>query len=215
MSQRSSVGRIVVLASGGGTNCQALIDAIDSGRLNAEIVAVITNRAEAGVIARAESAGITCQVVDHIGREPSERREADDRLIAAIATYEPDLVVLAGWMRILGAEVGAAFPIINLHPALPGEFAGVNAISRAFDAWQAGEITESGVMVHWVPDDGVDVGPVVRSEVVAFEPGDSLDDFEARLHLTEHRLIVDATAEALEGLLAGIPHTGHPVPQME
>lgn len=193
-------GRIVVLASGGGTNCQALIDACADGDLGADIVAVITNKIDAGVVGRAETAGIPCEVVDHSGSDPESRLASDARLIDRIAAHSPDLVVLAGWMRILGASVGAAFPMINLHPALPGAFAGTRAIERAFAAWQAGEIVESGVMVHWVPDEGVDDGPVIATETVPFEPHDSLPDFEARIHAAEHRLIVSATADALVNL---------------
>ena len=190
-------GRIVVLASGSGTNCQALIDACAAGELAAEIVAVITNKADAGVIARAEAAAIEVVVVEHRGSDPEQRRAADAGLIDTVARFEPDLVVLAGWMRILGAEVGAAFAMINLHPAKPGAFPGIRAIERAFEAWTEGEIDESGVMVHWVPDDGVDVGPVIISEAVPFESGDDLATFAARLHAVEHRLIVAGAASAL------------------
>lgn len=191
-------GRIVVLASGGGTNCQALIDACASGELAAQVVAVITNRHDAGVLERAANAGIATHIVDHAGTDPQVRRQADARLIDVIGSCEPDLVVLAGWMRILGGEVGASFPMINLHPAKPGEFAGVGSIERAYRSWRQGEITESGVMVHWVPDEGVDVGPVIVTEVVRFEPGDSLENFADRLHRVEHRLIVDAVSQVLD-----------------
>lgn len=191
--------RLVVLASGGGTNCQALIDACHDRHLEAQVVAVITNNADAGVIARAEQAGINIDVVTHRGRTADDRRADDERLIETIATYEPDLVVLAGWMRILGAEVGARFRIINLHPALPGELAGTRAIERAFDEWRAGHRASSGVMVHWVPDEGVDVGPVIATVEVPFVAGDSLESFEARMHEAEHRLIVRATALVLGG----------------
>ena len=190
-------GRIVVLASGGGTNCQALIDACSTGALDATIVAIVTNKPDAGVITRAEAAGINCRVIEHRGMEPEVRRRADERLIDVVRSFKADVVVLAGWMRILGAEVGAAFPMINLHPAKPGEFPGIRSIERAYEAWTHGEITESGVMVHWVPDDGVDVGPVILSEAVPFVAGDSLEAFAARLHAVEHRLIVDSTALAL------------------
>lgn len=193
-------GRIVVLASGSGTNCQALLDATASGELDAEIVGVITNNPTAGVIDRATRSGTPVTVVDHAGSDPQVRRAADERLIAAISTYEPDLVVLAGWMRILGGAVGGAVPIMNLHPALPGAFAGVGAIDRAFDAWRAGDIEESGVMVHWVPDEGVDVGPVIAVVTVGFEANDTLDLFEARMHEAEHRIIVTGAAVALDWL---------------
>jgi phosphoribosylglycinamide formyltransferase-1 len=190
-------GRIVVLASGGGTNCQALIDACAAGELDARVVAVITNRSDAGVIDRADAAGIRCHVIEHAGKDPEVRRLADARLIDLIASCDPDLVVMAGWMRILGSQVGASFPMINLHPAKPGEFPGIRSIERAYDAWCAGEIKESGVMVHWVPDDGVDAGPVILTEVVPFHVNDGLADFAARLHVTEHRLLVAATTKAL------------------
>ena len=184
--------RLVVLASGSGTNCEAVMAACATGELPAAVVGVITNKADAGVIARAERFGVPVTVVEHRGSDPEARRLADERLIGAIASLDPDLVVLAGWMRILSAEVGATFRIINLHPALPGEFPGTRAIERAFDAWQAGAIERSGVMVHWVPDEGVDVGPVVLTATVPFVAGDTLEQFSRRIHTTEHRLLVDA-----------------------
>ena len=189
--------RLVVLASGSGSNCQALIDACTQGRLDAEVVAVVTNKAEAGVIGRAERAGIPVDVVDHRGRDPQLRRAADARLIDTVLSHEPDLVVLAGWLRILGAEVGAAFPIVNLHPAKPGEFAGLHAIERAYAAWEVGDVVETGVMVHWVPDAGVDEGPVINTLSIGFRDGESLADFERRVHDLEHLLIVDGVRAAL------------------
>ena len=197
------MARIVVLASGSGTNCQALLDATTSGELDASIVAVVTNNPDAGVLARAEAAGVPALVVEHKGRDPELRRAADLRLIETVRAQNPDLVVLAGWMRILGAEVGAAFPIMNLHPAKPGELPGVGAIERAFEAYQRGEMSESGVMVHWVPDDGVDVGPVIASSTVPFQAEDTLDTFAERMHQAEHRLIVDGARLALESIQAG------------
>ncbi len=194
------VARIVILASGSGTNCQALLDATASGELDASIVAVITNNPDAGVLARAEAAGVPGIVIEHKGRDPETRRAADRRLIETVRAQNPDLVVLAGWMRILGAEVGAAFPIMNLHPAKPGELPGVGAIERAFEAYQRGEMSESGVMVHWVPDDGVDVGPVIATSTVPFHAEDTLDRFANRMHQAEHALIVDGARLALESI---------------
>jgi len=190
--------RIVVLASGGGTNCQVLIDACQADDLLADVVGIVTNNPGAGVLARAEAAGVPSHVIEHRGRDADQRRAADRVLIELVLSLEPDLVVLAGWMRILGAEVGAALRMINLHPAKPGEFPGIRSIERAYEAWQQGEITESGVMVHWVPDEGVDVGPVIAVRVVPFAESDSLADFEARMHATEHQILVQACALALE-----------------
>lgn len=200
MGEPPTTARLVVLASGNGSNAQALIDACAAGELDAHVAAVVTNKPKAGVIDRAARAGVSCTVIDHSGKTAADRAASDQRLIAAINVHDPDLVVMAGWMRILGAEVGAAFPVINLHPARPGEFPGTRAIERAFNAYMAGEITESGVMVHWVPDAGVDVGPVVLSATVPFAADDTLDSFEARMHECEHQLIVAATRQALATL---------------
>lgn len=189
--------RLVVLGSGSGTNCQALIDACAQGRLDAAIVAVASNRASAGILARGAAAGAAVEVLSHRGSDPQERRAADARLIETVRSHEPDLVVLAGWMRILGSEVGAAFPIVNLHPAKPGEFPGLHAIERAYDAWTAGDVAETGVMVHWVPDAGVDEGPVINTVSIGFRDGESLADFEQRVHDLEHLLIVDGVRAAL------------------
>lgn len=189
--------RVVILASGSGTNAEALMRAAATGVLDAEIVAVITNNPDAGVLERAARFGVATEHVEHRGRTPEQRAAADARLIEVLRGFDPDLVVLAGWMRILGAEVGATFPIVNLHPAQPGDLPGINSIERAFVEFEAGERHESGVMVHWVPDDGVDVGPVIVTEVVPFKPGDTRDSFENRMHETEHRLIVQGVAQAL------------------
>jgi len=164
--------------------------ACDVGDLDAQVVAVVTNNADAGVLERAYRFGVNTEVVTHASRDPELRLEEDAALIDTIAAHEPDVVVLAGWMRILGASVGARFPMINLHPAKPGEFAGTRAIERAFDAFGAGEITESGVMVHWVPDGGVDVGPTIVWETVEIFASDDLASFAERVHATEHRLLV-------------------------
>lgn len=168
------------------------MSACDGGDLSAQVVAVVTNNANAGVLERARRFGVATEIVIHESRDTQVRAEEDAALIRSIDAYRPDVVVLAGWMRILGAEVGGRFPIINLHPAKPGEFAGTRAIERAFAAFGAGEINESGVMVHWVPDEGVDVGPTILSEVVEIRHDDDLDAFAERMHQTEHRLLVEA-----------------------
>jgi formyltetrahydrofolate-dependent phosphoribosylglycinamide formyltransferase len=161
-------------------------------------VAVVANRSDAYGLQRAEAAGVAAEVVAL--RAGEARADYDARLAAVVAGHRPDLVVLAGWMRILTSTFVGAFPVINLHPALPGTFPGANAIAEAFAAWQEGRISESGVMVHWVPDEGVDDGPVILDAVVSFEPGDTLDTFAERVHRTEHRAIVEATARALSSL---------------
>lgn len=193
--------RIAVLASGTGTNFQALIDACDSGELDAEIVALATDK-KCPAVHRAEAAGIPI-VFQPWGpyKVAKKLRETYDRDLAVrIMMFQPDLVVLAGWMRILTMGFLEVYPmrVINLHPALPGMFPGTHAIARAWDAYHRGEITHTGVMVHFVPDEGVDEGPVIAQADVEIHPDDTFETLEARVHAVEHRLLVDAVRTALE-----------------
>jgi len=192
--------RIVVMISGGGTNLQALIDSIHSDVFPAEIVAVISNKKSAYGLNRAQNVDIPTL---HFSAKPytstgKSREDYDADLAKQIAEFNPDLIVLAGWMRILTTAFLNHFPnrVINLHPALPEEFAGINAIKRAFEAWQAGEITQSGCMVHYVIPE-VDAGSVIATEIVPFDANDTLETYSTRLHEVEHRLIVQATKQAL------------------
>lgn len=192
--------RLAVLISGSGTNLQAIIDAIASRQLDAQIAEVVSNRRDAYGLVRAERAGIPTlyfplRPYTDAGRS---REQYDADLATQVAAYAPDLVVLAGWMHVLSPAFLDHFPgrVLNLHPALPGQFAGTHAIQRAYEAFQRGEIDHTGVMVHWVVPE-VDAGPVLASELVPIDPGDSLDDLEARIHAAEHRLLVEAVALAL------------------
>jgi len=194
--------RLALLISGSGTNLQAIIDAIAAGRLDAQIAVVVSNRREAFGLVRAEWAGIATLYFPFKpykdGGRPREDYDAD--LAGRVAAYAPELVVLAGWMHVLSPAFLDRFPgrVLNLHPALPGQFAGTHAIQRAFEAFQRDEIDHTGVMVHWVVPE-VDAGPVVASAQVAIYPSDSLDDLEARIHAVEHQLLVDAIKTALWG----------------
>lgn len=194
--------RLVVLISGSGTNLQAILDAVQSGALAAQVALVVSNRAQAYGLQRAQAAGVpTLYFPLKPYTQAGLAREAYDAdLAAAVARAQPDLVVLAGWMHILSAAFLDHFPhrVINLHPALPGAFPGAHAIEDAFAAWQAGAVTASGCMVHFaVPE--VDAGPVIAQAVVPFQPGDTLDAFAARLHAAEHRLIVEAIRRVVAG----------------
>ena len=183
--------RLVVLASGAGSNLQAVIDATTSGRLPARVVAVVSDQADAGALVKAGAAGIpACHVSRHDGEA---RADYDARLADVVAGFGPDVVVLAGWMRILTMSFLGWFPerVVNLHPALPGELPGTRAIERAWHEALAGERTATGVMVHLVPDEGVDVGPVLGTAVVPIRPDDTLETLTVRIHATEHRVLVD------------------------
>lgn len=184
--------RLVVLVSGSGTNLQAVLDACGSGALHAEVVAVVADRAGAHGLVRAADAGVPSV---HVGRQPDEdRADYDARLADVVAGFGPDLVVLAGWMRVLTTAFLGWFPerVVNLHPALPGELPGTHAIERAWNEAMAGERVRSGVMVHYVVDEGVDDGPVIATEEVPIRPDDTRESFEARIHATEHRLLIAA-----------------------
>lgn len=182
--------RLVALISGNGSNLQAILQACAAGILPAQVVAVFSNRASAFGLERARQAGVPALAVPK--PKDQDRRAYDAELAAQVAAYAPDWVVLAGWMRVLSSAFLDRFPnrVVNLHPALPGQFPGTHAIERALAAYQRGDITHTGIMVHLVPDEGVDNGPVLAEEVVPIYPTDTLDTLSARVHAAEHRLLV-------------------------
>lgn len=187
--------RFVVLASGGGTNLQAVLDSCAAGVLNAAVVAVVSNRPESGALVRARSAGVTVRCVERIGTET--RPDYGTRLAGAVTAHAPDVVILAGWMLVLPSTfldtVGCR--VINLHPALPGELPGLQAIERAHAEAVLGLRTRSGVMVHEVPDEGVDDGPVLRTVEVPVDPTTPLAEFERAMHEAERHLLISVLHE--------------------
>jgi len=189
--------RLVVLISGSGSNLQAILDACASGELPASVVSVISNKADAYGLTRARNAGI--EAIHFPKLEKETRQEYDSRLGSYIATKLPDYIILAGWMRILSPSFLTVFPnkVINLHPALPETFPGTHAIERAFEAYQRGEIKHTGIMVHLVPDEGVDNGPVLATEIVPIHAEDTLESLEFRVHQTEHRVLVNTLRSVL------------------
>ena len=191
--------RLAVLASGAGSNLQAVLDACASGALPAEVVVVACNRAKALALVRAEHAGVATLHAPLGGF--ADRAAYDADLALRLAAFDPDLVVLAGWMLVLGKGFLDCFAgrVINLHPALPGALPGTEAIARAWQAGRAGTARETGVMVHHVVPE-VDAGPVVLQERVPLLPGETLPELEARMHAVEHRLLVAAIAKMLADL---------------
>ena len=193
-----SPSRLVVLISGNGSNLQAILDACKSGELNAQVVSVVSNKADAYGLIRAKNAGV--EAVHFAKLSTETRQEYDKRLADYVTDKLPDYIILAGWMRILSSSFLSSFPnkVINLHPALPDTFPGTHAIERAFEAYGRGEIDHTGVMVHLVPDEGVDNGPVLATEIVSINKEDTLETLEARVHQTEHVLLVNTLKKILE-----------------
>ncbi len=205
-----SSARIAVLASGNGSNLQALLDACAVGYLDAEVVCVVSDRPGARALSRAVDASVPQVVLVPGPDADDDRRLWDERLAEIVAEAEPDWVVLAGFMRLLSSRFLDRFPnrVVNVHPALPGELPGTRAIERAFDEFVDGHRTNTGVMVHLVPDEGVDSGPVVAHETVPIVSSDSLDSLTDRMHVTEHRLLV----AALQGLIQRTSTQRNPSP---
>lgn len=176
--------RIVVLISGSGSNLQALVDA---GELGGDLVLVVSDRPGAGGLARAARAGIptaTVALADHPDRQAWEQA-----LIDAVAAAEPDLVVLAGFMKILTGAFVDRWPTVNVHPSLLPAFPGARAPEEAI-AWG---VKVSGVTVHYV-DEKVDHGPIIAQEAVPLKDGDTSDTLHARMQAVEHRLLPEAVA---------------------
>ncbi|MFZ1770330.1 MAG: phosphoribosylglycinamide formyltransferase [Caldilinea sp.] len=195
--------KLVVLISGNGSNLQALIDAIRMKVLPAEIVLVVANRTTAFGLERAKQAGIPA---GYLLLKPyldagRTRVEYDADLAKMLAASKPDWVVLAGWMHIFSAAFLKHFPyrVVNLHPALPGKFPGAHAIEEAFAAFQRGEIKQTGCMVHLVPDEAVDAGPVIGVAETPIYRADTLEMLANRLHQAEHKLLV----QSLQRLIVG------------
>jgi formyltetrahydrofolate-dependent phosphoribosylglycinamide formyltransferase len=199
----TALPRLVVLISGNGSNLQALLDATSTGELPAQIVAVVSNRLEAYGLERAGQAGVPA--VAFPKERGQSRQEYDLALAALVAAAQPEWIILAGWMRLLSSSFLNRFPgrVVNLHPALPGAFPGVDAIARAYAAYQRGEISTTGVMIHLVPDEGVDSGPVLAQESVAINPDDTLETLSERIHAVEHRLLVATVTRLVRG--EGVP----------
>lgn len=183
--------RVVALASGNGTNLQAVLDASAAPGFGAVVVAVVSDWPDAFALERAGRAGIPAIALPPA--KGGKRADYDAALADAVAAYQPDFILLLGWMRILTNAFLSRFPgkVVNLHPALPGTFPGTHAIERALEAYRSGSIGKTGVMTHFVPDEGVDSGPLIALAEVEIRPTDDLASLESRVHAAEHRLVVE------------------------
>ncbi len=181
--------RIVVLISGSGSNLQAMLDA---GDLGGDIVLVVSDRTDAGGLVRAADADIPTAVVplsDH-----ADRGAWETALIDVVAEAAPDLVVLAGFMKILSGAFVGRWPTVNVHPSLLPAFAGAHAPADAID-WG---VKVSGVTVHYV-DEQVDHGPIIAQQAVPVEHGDTADTLHARIQVVEHQLFPEVVRAICQG----------------
>ena len=179
----SKLLRIGVLASGGGTNLQSIIDRCQDGSLDAEIAIVICNNPDAGALNRAAQAGIATQCINHRGF--SRREDFDTAVVSALQEAGVELVILAGFMRIITQTFIDAFPdrVINIHPALLPAFPGLHVQQQAIDYGAR----FSGCTVHFV-DGGVDTGPILIQAVVPILQDDTAETLAARILEQEHRI---------------------------
>jgi phosphoribosylglycinamide formyltransferase-1 len=185
---------IGVLISGRGSNLQALIDAIDEGRLPARIAIVISNRVDARGLDRARAAGIETVVVDH---RTFPARDAFDRVLAnELRSHQVSLVCLAGFMRLVGAPLLEAFPnaILNVHPSLLPAFPGVESQRQALDHG----VKVAGATVHLVTAE-LDGGPIVLQSAVPVRDDDTAETLAARILIEEHRIYPEAAKIVLGG----------------
>lgn len=207
--------RIVVLVSGNGSNLQALIDSCAQGRINATLSAVFSNKASAYGLERAQSAGIPAHALDP--KSYADRVAFDAALADEIDAYQPDLVVLAGYMRILSDEFVARYAgrMINIHPSLLPKYPGLHTHQKAIDNQDA----EHGTSVHFVTQE-LDGGPVILQAKVPVFEDDSADDLHERVQHQEHDIyplvvswFVDGRLTLLDGkvMLDGqvVPAQGH------
>lgn len=174
---------LAILISGNGSNLQAIIDAIESGRLNAEITAVVSDNPDAYGLVRATRHNLHSRVID--ARDYASRSDYDEALRHYLELIAPDYIVLAGFMRILTPGFIEAFEhrIFNIHPSLLPAYKGLNTYQRALDNGE----TQHGVSIHLVTAE-LDAGPIILQASYTIEAGDSVEDLQTRGHQLEHRM---------------------------
>jgi phosphoribosylglycinamide formyltransferase-1 len=199
-SNRTSLLRVAVLASGRGSNLQAIIDAIEAGQVQAQIVAVISNKKDAVALERARKHGLPDLFVDpkpFAGR-PDNREAYDHALLEVLAKHEVELVLLAGYMKIVTSGLVNAYAnrIMNIHPSLLPSFPGLDVQKKAID-WGC---KLAGCTVHFVTE-GVDEGPIILQAAVPILDDDTAETLAARILIQEHKLYPRAVQLFAEGRL--------------
>jgi len=181
--------RVAVFASGGGTNFQAIVDAVHAGRLNASVELLVCDKPHAEVVQRAERVGVSVFAFrprDYASREAYERE-----ILAELSKRGIELVVLAGYMRIITQTLVEPYygRMLNVHPSLLPAFPGINAVRQALDYG----VKTTGVTIHYV-DGGLDTGPIILQRAIAVQEGEPEEALLARIHAAEHELLPQAIA---------------------
>jgi len=189
---------VAVLASGNGSNLQALLDRIASGHVDAKVVLVVSDKPDAPALARARKAKVPAVVA--LPKEPGEKAAAyDERLLALLQAEKPGLVVLAGYMRIVGPAIVRAFAghLVNIHPALLPAFKGLQAVKQAHEAG----VAEAGCSTHLVTDD-LDGGPILLQAGLKVRPQETLETLQRRILALEHLVLPRTVQLFAEGRVA-------------
>jgi phosphoribosylglycinamide formyltransferase-1 len=193
---------VAVLASGNGSNLQALLDRIASGHVHARVALVVSDRPDSQALQRARRANVPAVVA--LPPEPGEKPASHDARLAAVLRAErPDLVVLAGYMRIVGRGVLEAFPgrVVNIHPALLPAFKGLRAVQQALDAG----VAEAGCSTHLVTAD-LDGGPILLQAGLKVHPGERLESLQQRILALEHLVLPRTVGLFAEGRVGADGH---------
>lgn len=188
----NSLKRVAVLASGNGSNFEAIIQAVEEGRINCSVELVFSDKPDAYVLERANNHKIP--FTSFMIKDFPSKLEYEQELLRILKENQIDILILAGYMRLIGNELLDAFPqrIINIHPSLLPSFPGLHGIEDAFNYG----VKYTGVTVHYV-DSGIDTGKIINQAVVDIAPDDDLESLEAKIHQTEHIIYPDTLAKLI------------------
>lgn len=189
------MSRLAVFASGSGSNFQALIDAVEEKRLQADINLLVCDRPEARVMERAHYHGVPCFAFS--AKEYKSKEIFENEILKKLREYEIDCVILAGYMRLIGPTLLEAYggKIINIHPSLLPSFPGKDAVGQALEAG----VKVTGVTIHYV-DAGMDTGPIIAQEAVTVSETDTRESLQKKIQHVEHRLYVDTVNKIVQSM---------------
>jgi phosphoribosylglycinamide formyltransferase-1 len=196
--KESNLLKLGIMASGNGSNFEAVAQAIHNGQLNARIEVLIYNNPGIKVVARAEHWGVPTVLLNH--RDYKRREDLDTAIVETLRQYQVEWLVMAGWMRIITPVLIDAFPdrIINIHPSLLPSFKGVRAVEQALEAG----VKIAGCTVHLVRPE-IDSGPILLQAAVPVLPDDTSETLHARIQVQEHRILPLALAQLAAGIALG------------